>query len=224
MNRYQNILIFYWIKIGFIMYAGFQLNPKGIVEHSLMILSIIGPLMLWFALTLLFKKKVNRIVLLLLIFVVTIWLYGHLLYYRFYADFLTLPILFQVGNVGGLSRSTWELFSPWDLLLFADIIILGWLLFRQKSIRFPKIETHHYIRNACFITITVMIAALFYKPHLFEENYNRSQFVSTLGLFTYQAFDFIQSLLAPSQQVTSDKNDTSSMENYIIEREANGSV
>lgn len=51
-------------------------------------------------------------------------LYANLLYYRFYIDFVTVSVLMQLNNVGGLGPSTLELISPLDLLLFLDIIFL----------------------------------------------------------------------------------------------------
>ena len=47
-------------------------------------------------------------------------------------DFVTVPILFQFKNVGGIGPSTLELISPWDLLLFADLAVF-WLFYIKRK-------------------------------------------------------------------------------------------
>lgn len=54
-----------------------------------------------------------------------------MIFYRFYNDFLTIPVLFQTNNMGDLGSSINSLFMPADLLLAVDIVILIWLYKRQ---------------------------------------------------------------------------------------------
>ena len=60
-------------------------------------------------------------------FVLTFILLANIVFYRFYSDFLTIPVLFQTNNMGDLGSSITSLIEPVDFLMFVDIIILIWL-------------------------------------------------------------------------------------------------
>ena len=60
------------------------------------------------------------------------------MFYGFYNDFVTFPVLFQTNNMADLGTSIKELFTYKTLLLFADAIILMFL-----SRKFPAFVTRH---------------------------------------------------------------------------------
>lgn len=56
-------------------------------------------------------------------------LYANIVYYRFFTDFITVPVVMQVKvNGGQLSDSILSLLKPYDILYFLDVIILIVLL------------------------------------------------------------------------------------------------
>ncbi|RDY70638.1 LTA synthase family protein [Halobacillus trueperi] len=217
MKAYTGLIAFYWVKIVLLMYIGFQLQPTHWPGHLLMILTLIGPVMLLFSVPLFTPDRYRKWVFPALLFLMTFWMYAHLLYYRFYEDFITLTILLQIGNVGGLSRSTWELFSPWDLLLFLDILVVGWVLFKKETFQLPPKKW--YLGVASLLTITMLAAGLLYKPYVLKENYNRTQFVQTMSLFTYQLFDVGHSIRSPLFKWVSDPSDAEPMQAHVKEQE-----
>ena len=60
------------------------------------------------------------------------------MFYGFYNDFVTFPVLFQTNNMADLGTSIKELFTYKTLLLFADAIILMFL-----SRKFKHFVTRH---------------------------------------------------------------------------------
>ncbi|WP_334075938.1 MULTISPECIES: LTA synthase family protein [Paenibacillus] len=56
----------------------------------------------------------------------TVVIFADLVYYRYFADFITVPVLFQAGQVGELGESIRSLLRPTDLWLFADWMV--WLV------------------------------------------------------------------------------------------------
>ena len=101
-----------WLKTVMVCFFGFNLSIQSFFDIVLVLTNSLGSLLLVMGISFYFGEKVNRFVLYGLLFVGTGILYGDLLYYRFYIDFVSIPILFQFDNVGGLGASTLELMSP----------------------------------------------------------------------------------------------------------------
>lgn len=57
-------------------------------------------------------------------------MYANMVFYRFFNDFITIPVLFQTSNMGDLGNSVFELIQPTDLLVFIDIVILAYFMRR----------------------------------------------------------------------------------------------
>ncbi|GAB6926436.1 LTA synthase family protein [Paenibacillus sp. JCM 10914] len=64
-------------------------------------------------------------------------IYADLIYYRYFEDFITIPVLMQAGQVGSLGGSIRSLIQWGDLLFFIDWLILipltVYILFRGKA-------------------------------------------------------------------------------------------
>lgn len=69
-------------------------------------------------------KRRRPLVLLLLNIVLTCILYADLVYYRYFQDFITVPVLMQAFQVSSLGDSIASLISWSDLLFFVDWIVL----------------------------------------------------------------------------------------------------
>ncbi|RKP55096.1 LTA synthase family protein [Cohnella endophytica] len=69
----------------------------------------------------------------------SILLFSDLIYFRYFKDFISVPVLLQAGQVGELQASIWSLIQPEDWLLFADIPIafalVGWVFWRHAKAR-----------------------------------------------------------------------------------------
>ncbi len=63
-------------------------------------------------------------------------LFADLIYFRYFKDFISVPVLLQAGQVGELKASIWSLIQPGDWFLFADIPIAfalaGWVIWRGR--------------------------------------------------------------------------------------------
>lgn len=94
-----------WGKTVIVSFVGFNLSNHSIFDSFLILTGSIGSLLLAMGFSFYFGQKVNKFILFGLLLVGTGVLYGDLLYYRFYNDFVTLPVLFQFDNVGGLSAA-----------------------------------------------------------------------------------------------------------------------
>lgn len=210
-----------WLKTVIVCFAGFNLSIQSFFDVVLILMGSIGSLVLVMGLSFYFGEKVNPYVLFGLLAAVTGILYGDLLYYRFYNDFFSAPILFQFDNVGGLSASTVELMSRWDILLFMDLFLAGWLLFKTKAeFKVQKGIKKKYIAfGAAFLVLTISLG-LVKSVHLFSESYDREQVVKSLGPLNYHLYDVALSIGAPLQRLTMTEAEAVASIEYLQQKDS----
>ena len=210
-----------WLKTVIVCFVGFNLSIQSYFDILLVLTSSIGSLLLMMGFSFYFREKVNRFVLFALFVLGTAILYADLLYYRFYNDFVTVPILFQFNNVGGLSASTVELMSPWDLFLFVDLFIVGWWLLKTKSIiTVQKHVKKKYIAAASGLIALTICLGLVKSVHLFSEAYDREQMVKSLGPLNYHLYDIALGLKAPLERLLVTEADAVALEEHLQRKDS----
>ena len=211
-----------WLKTVMVCFCGFNLSIQSFFDRILVLTSSLGSLLFVVGISFYYGKRVNRFVLYGLLFVGTGILYGDLLYYRFYIDFVSIPILFQFDNVGGLGASTLELMSPWDLFLFIDLIIVGWFLLKTKAstLTVPRHIKRNYIAVASVLVMMTIGLGFVKSVHLFSESYNREQMVKSLGLLNYHVYDIAIGIKAPLQRLMVTEADAISTQEYLRNKDS----
>ena len=114
-----------WIKTVFVYQISFDMDIDNAMQWVILIINPASFLLFFYGLSLFFKsqKARNRYIVggsILLALVV----YGNVAFYRFYNDFVTLPVLVQTSNFGELGTSAAAIISIWDLLYFVDVAII----------------------------------------------------------------------------------------------------
>ncbi|MFC5529898.1 LTA synthase family protein [Cohnella yongneupensis] len=86
--------------------------------------------------TLLLGRRARWITLVVLDLVLSALLFSDLIYFRYFKDFISIPVLFQAGQVGELTDSIWGAITLKDFILFADLPIglagIGWIVWRRS--------------------------------------------------------------------------------------------
>ncbi|WP_188456312.1 LTA synthase family protein [Virgibacillus oceani] len=210
-------VIFLWIKTVLVTLFCFDVTIVSWLDVVLLIISPIGTLMLFIGISFLFSKRVHPISLMVIYVLVTGILYANLLYYRFYIDFVTVSVLLQLNNVGGLGPSTVELLSPFDILIFIDIFVVGFLIFsmrkKRKQLMMPG-KKKYALSGLALIAVTIGLSVL-QNPHILETEYNREQLVDSLGLYNYQIVNMIYGVKAPIEKALSNEADAQAVNSYI---------
>lgn len=198
-----------------IIYFGLPLYEP--FDYIQLFLSCLSSIALLFLLLYLFARKLRAGAFLLLHIILTGILYGNLLYFRFYIDFVTLPILFQFKNVGGLSQSTAELMDPLDLILFADTLFLlsWWILKRPKALPFKRKQKGLLASlTALLIGINVGISHIGAGDQ-HDGSHNRPAMVSALGPVYYHGYDIYQTVRAELSSTFATKKDYEKAAAYL---------
>ncbi|MEK3888884.1 LTA synthase family protein [Bacillus sp. FSL K6-3431] len=183
-------VLFLWLKMGALYIWVFHINVQSWSEGIALALTSLGSATLLLGIGFAFSKKRRIAALLIIHIILTFLLFGNVLYYRFYIDFITVPVLLQFQNVGGLSQSTLELISIFDVLLFLDIVILVMLL---KNKRLPQLSGKRSVwrKMACVIIIAPLVLTLIINTGFWNKSYDRELMVKSLGLYHYHLYDLL---------------------------------
>lgn len=150
----------------------------------------------------------------------TIIVFANLMFYRSFTDFITVPQLFQMSNAGDLGSSILSLVKPYDVFLFADVIVI-WYLSRKKADHM----TVDYPRSGKVFALAmsfVLLAGNFFlaemeRPQLFTRAFDREYLVKNIGLFNYHIYDVAVHSKVKTQRVFADGNELPEIQNYIKE-------
>jgi len=160
--------------------------------------------------TVLLGRRARAVSLALLDLAVSVLMFADLIYFRYFKDFISVPVLLQAGQVGELQDSIWSLMKPGDWIFFADIPIAfalaGWTLWRLSpkrlaAIRIPSRHRSGWIWRK-FVPAALLFAlgwALIYYPveeqkngwarGLFVGNWWNVPIYNVTGLLGFHGYD-----------------------------------
>lgn len=91
-----------WLKTYIITRTSFDLKLESFMQEFILFISPLAASLLLVGLALFVKGKKRNYIALGIDFVLTIILVGNVMFYGFYNDFVTLPVLGQTSNFGQL--------------------------------------------------------------------------------------------------------------------------
>lgn len=211
-------VILLWMKTYLAQFTQFDLGIENSLQKFLLFLNPLGSSLLFLGFATLFKGRKKYSWLIIIYFLLSFLLYANILYYRFFNDYITLPVLTQTQNFGDVSSSVVSLLKPYDMLFFIDFILLIGLL----SFKFVKIEVKDVDRSKRIglLTLALGISCLNLalaekdRPQLLTRGFDRNYIVKYLGMYNYTLYDAVQSSKASAQRVLADSNDITEVINY----------
>ncbi|MEK5390420.1 LTA synthase family protein [Margalitia sp. FSL K6-0131] len=224
-----NEFVFYIIAVAFltiktilVYFCEFDLRGKSMMEMLLLFLNPIGSVALFLGISFFFSKKIRIVCMLIVYTVLTGILFGNILYYRFYIDYVTVPVLFQFQNVGGLSQSTVELLRWTDPLLVVDIIFLIFAAIKlvDKSKFVSKKQHRASLAISIMLILAVLVGGEVEDPNLFKKTYDRELLVKTIGTFNYHVYDILFNSKMLVQSAFAESNDIHKVESYLKKENA----
>ncbi|MDQ0231975.1 LTA synthase family protein [Metabacillus malikii] len=209
---------FMWIKTYIVYKTSFDIKIENFTQEVILFINPLSFLLFVFGIGLFMKEKNrNRYIFGTSIFV-TILLLANMVFYRFYNDFLTIPVLFQTSNMGDLGSSISGLFLPTDILMLVDLVVLFWLL--KKPVFKTDISLTRKEKSAYFL----LVAAVFFfnlglaeteRPQLLTRTFDREILVKNISVYNFHIYDaFLQSKTS-AQRALADSNSLTEIENYV---------
>ncbi|WP_322922610.1 LTA synthase family protein [Paenibacillus campi] len=120
--------IAYWlflvVILGKLVYLQHNIQLPNIDMTNLDVVTAIGSTILVSFWVVWLPKRARIVALIILDMLLSVLIFADLVYFRYFQDFITIPVLLQAGQVESLGGSIRELLAVQDWWLFADLIVL----------------------------------------------------------------------------------------------------
>lgn len=210
-------ILFMWIKTYVIYKLGFDLQTDSLLQELILLINPLSFILPLFGIGLLLQGSKQRIFLLIANLVLTAILISNTIFYGFYIDFITIPVLFQASNMSDMGSSVKELFNPLFIALFADLTFL--LLLSSRKEKRPESKANprtvkRYYAASCGILICTLGLAEIEQPKLLAHSFDREVLVKSIGLFQFHIYDTISQTVNMSAKAFADEDSLSTIKNY----------
>ncbi|PEL75804.1 LTA synthase family protein [Bacillus wiedmannii] len=208
-----------WLKTYLITRFSFDLKIESSTQELILFISPLAASLAFVGLALFATGEKRNYIALCINLLLTIVLVGNVMFYDFYSDFVTLPVLGQTSNFGQLGGSIIEILNYKIILAFVDIIFF-FILLKKKALVFQTGRVTHPARLLYFLlTIGVFFANLHLaekeRPELLTRSFDRVMLVKNLGLYTHQVYDLTLQVKAGAQKALADSSKLQETENYV---------
>ncbi|MGE7665735.1 LTA synthase family protein [Ureibacillus composti] len=214
-----------WIKTAIVYHTSFDMKIENPMQELILLINPLSFLLFIYGLSLFLKtsKATNRYIITVSTFL-SIVLFANVGFYRFYNDFITLPVLFQTSNFGELGTSISEIITWTDILYFVDILLLLVVIkFMPKTE--GKMEVRKQVRRAYFV---LSLAVLFLnlglaeseRPQLLTRSFDRELLVKNIGTYNYHLYDIYIQSKSSAQRALADGSELVEVDNYVQANQA----
>ncbi|MCM3720843.1 MULTISPECIES: LTA synthase family protein [Solibacillus] len=219
-----------WIKTVIVYETSFDMKIENAMQLLILFINPLSFLLFFYGLSLFLKsqKARNRYIVGSSILLALV-LYGNVAFYRFYNDFVTLPVLFQTSNFGELGTSAAAIISWMDLFYFVDVLLI---IIAVKLL--PKVEEQLLpIRKDARKAYFVMTAAILFlnlglaeteRPQLLTRAFDRELLVKNIGTYNYHLYDVYVQSKSSAQRALADGSELVEVSNYVRANQAEPNV
>ncbi|MFT4412626.1 LTA synthase family protein [Fredinandcohnia humi] len=211
--------ILLWIKTYIVYKTSFDIKIENMMQEFILLINPTSFLLLFFGISLFIKEKRRNMFIIIASFISSLVLYANVVFYRFFNDFLTLPVLFQTSNVGDLGTSITSNLEFTDPLLFVDVLIL--ILINKYKPSFTVAHTFSKKERRAYF---ILVAAVFFfnlglaeaqRPQLLTRTFDREMLVKNIGTYNYQIYDIVLQSKSSAQRALADSSSFIDIENYL---------
>lgn len=212
-------VIFLWLKTYVAYKVNFDIDIENGRQAFILLINPLSFLLFVFGVSLFLKEKRRNAYLFITSVLLTAVLFANIVFYRFFDDFLTIPVLFQTSNMSDLGSSVSELVNPADFLYFIDLFILA-LLMKVKP---AFIKDMHYNKNDKKVFLLASIGVAFFnlgiseveRPELLTRSFDREILVKNIGTYNYHLYDAFLQSKSSAQRAVADGSKLAEIENYV---------
>jgi lipoteichoic acid synthase len=211
--------ILLWLKTYIAYKTSFDIKIENWRQEIILFINPLSFLMFIFGISLFMKEKNQKRYIIITSFIVSAVLFANVVFYRFFNDFLTIPVLFQTSNMSDLGSSVNELINFSDLFYFADFIILA-VLFKFKP-KFIGYREYSKVDRRAFFLVAIAIAffnlgmAETERPQLLTRTFDREMLVKNIGTYNYHLYDAFLQSKSSAQRAMADGSELADIDNYV---------
>ena len=220
------LLLSYWTKSLWAYFVDFNLDLSSLFQYLIAIFNPIPLALLLLGLALYIKNtKLFYGIAITIYLVLFLWLFSNVVYYREFADYISVSTIMATSSVStGLGETALELFNLWDLVYFADFIIIA-IVLRKKPY---KLNPKPFSKRASFAVSSLAIllfsvnlfTAEIDRPELLTRGFSNTYIVRALGLPAFFTYNAHQTYTAEKERSDATAEDLVPVEEYVQEHYA----
>lgn len=209
-----------WIKTYIVYKTSFSITIENFMQEIILLINPISFLLFIFGLSLFFKtEKGKSRYIVLTSLILSFILYANVAFYRFFTDFLTLPVLFQTNNFADLGDSAATEIHWYDFLYFLDVAIVYYLTrYYRKYAEFTPVKKSsrraYFLISAAVLFLNIGLAEA-ERPQLLTRTFDREMLVKNLGTYNYHLYDIFLQSKSSAQRAMADGSQLVDIENHV---------
>jgi lipoteichoic acid synthase len=209
-----------WVKTYIVYKTSFDIKIENTIQELILFMNPLSFLLFIFGIGLLMKKDKSRTrYIIITSFILSFILYGNVVFYRFFDDFLTLPVLFQTSNFSDLGSSASAIIGWKDLFYFADVLVIVALI-KFMPTWFSLENYSRASRRAYFLVATALVffnlgLSESERPQLLTRTFDREMLVKNIGTYNYHIYDVFLQSKSSAQRAMADGSELAGIDNYI---------
>ena len=214
------VLVTFWLKTYVIYLTKFNLGAEGAMQNFLLFLNPLPSGLLLLEIGLFFKGRKSYWIMIAIDFVLSLWLFANILYYREFSNFLSLSIIKTSGSTAdNLGKSIVGITRVTDFLAFIDIVLVI-LLMVAKVVKYDlrplKLRFNLLLEGIAVLLIGVnMLMAQKDRSGLLTRTFDNSYIVKYLGMNEYAVYDAFKTAQTSEQMAKANVSDLQSVKKYL---------
>ena len=211
-----------WLQTYIVYKFFFRLSLVSLGEEILIVINSIGPILLIYGSIYFLNPSKRSFAVMGVSAFFSVIMIANTLFYKFYDDIMTLPILLQMDNTGGLGSSVMNLidFKVLFLIMNLPILMVANRRLKDSTKGTPHFYKKYFISMIGAYLLTFGLSYLSGLP-MFNVPYNREVMIKTLGIYQYGLYDIYLSLTTPIDYALAENNEFIEVSNYVKSNQIN---
>ena len=214
------VVVFFWVKTYLTYITKFNLGVVGPMQKFLLLINPLPTAMLLIGIGLFFKGRKSYWMMVIIDFLLSLWLFSNILYYREFSDFLSTSIIKTSGSTSdNLGKSIAGITKGTDFLVFLDVVIIVLLIaFKvfKIDVRRLKLKISLLIEGLAVVLIgTNLTMAQKDRPGLLTRTFDNNYIVKYLGLNSFAVYDGVKTAQSNAIMAKANHSDLKTVQSYI---------
>lgn len=214
------VVVFFWVKTYLTYITKFNLRVVGPMQKFLLLINPLPTAMLLIGIGLFFKGRKSYWIMVIIDFLLSLWLFSNILYYREFSDFLSTSIIKTSGSTSdNLGKSIAGITKGTDFLVFLDVVIIVLLIaFKvfKIDVRRLKLKISLLIEGLAVVLIgTNLTMAQKDRPGLLTRTFDNNYIVKYLGLNSFAVYDGVKTAQSNAIIAKANHSDLKTVQSYI---------
>ena len=214
------VVVFFWIKTYLTYITKFNLGVVGSMQNFLLLINPLPTAILLIGIGLFFKGRKSYWIMVIIDFLLSLWLFSNILYYREFSDFLSTCIIKTSGSTSdNLGKSIAGITKGTDFLVFLDVVIIVLLIaFKvfKIDVRRLKLKVSLLIEGLAVVLIgTNLTMAQKDRSGLLTRTFDNNYIVKYLGLNAFAVYDGVKTAQNNAIMAKANHSDLKTVQSYI---------